>query len=97
MYEHHFEYFKFISSDTPELCSIELLIEPFVGVKLFLGKEFVFVDPGTPQEAVRFDFDVYDRPEGFTEDQLTQEFDDLITGIFLAILEKNMTKAEGQE
>ena len=96
MYEHHFDFFKFISTDTPH-CAIELTKPPFVGVKLFLGREFVFTDPGTPKEAVQFDYDVFDHPEGFTEDHITQEFDDLITGIFLAIVERNMPKAIGQE
>ena len=96
MYEHHFEFFKFISTDTP-YCAIELTKEPFVGLKLFLGKEFVFKDVGTDEQSMQFDYDIFDRPEGFTEDHVTQELLDLITGIFLAILEKKMDKAVAEE
>jgi hypothetical protein len=50
----------------------------------------VFTDIGTEDNALQFSYDIYDRPEGFTEDCVTEEFDQMITGIFLALLEKKM-------
>lgn len=89
MYEHFTGKYKFIASDTP-YCAIELLEQPFTGVKLYIGREFTFSEVGAPGQTVRFDYDIFELPSGFTEDQITQEFDDLLMGIFLSILEKKM-------
>jgi len=96
MYEHFWNKFKFISSDTP-FCAIEILEEPFQGVKLYIGREFTFSDVGTDEQTVRFDYDIFELPAGFTEAQITQEFDDLLMGIFLSILEKKMNPQAATE
>lgn len=91
MYEHYQNEFEYLTTDTP-FCAIQLLKEPFKGVKLYIGREFTFSDIGTDEQTVRFDYDIFDKPEGFTEEHVTQEFDELLMGIFLSILEKKMTQ-----
>ena len=89
MYEHYLSKFKPIESEGP-FYAIEMMEDPYKGVKLYIGQQFTFADIGTEDRTLRFSYDIFDHPAGFTEDQVTQEFDDLLMGIFLAILEQKM-------
>lgn len=88
MYEQFLQRFRFISSDTP-YCAIELY-EPYLGVQLYIGKEFAFSDVGGDTNSVTFDYEIFSQPEGSTFDFATAGFDELMKNIFLAILEKKM-------
>ena len=90
MYEQFLNAFTFLTTDTP-YCAIELTQEPFCGVRLYIGQQFVFSDVDTDNK-VQFTYDIFEHPDGFTEEHVTPEFDDLISGIFLALLEKHTNK-----
>lgn len=89
MHEHHLKKFKYITSDTSN-CAIELLEEPFTGVKLYLGTQVDITALDTGELAANFDYDIFDNPESLQLDQYLPELEDLIRGIFLGVMEKAM-------
>lgn len=89
MYEHFFEEFQYLTTDNPQWCAIQLLKPPFAGVKLYIGRKFTFTGVSEQEnKGIDFDYDIFDHPADFTEDQVGEEFTNLVTGIFLAILEQ---------
>jgi len=83
MYESYLKTFRYEKSDTP-FCAVRLLVEPYRNVLLYVGKN---VQEDESQRIV-FDYEIVSVPETFTEQMINEDFDQLIGGIMLAIIEQ---------
>jgi len=91
MYEQYFNTFRYVQHDDyPDTCAIKLIVPPFEGVVVIVGRKFGIVNPNTDQEALQFDYEIMDKPEGLHIDE--KEIHQLLGAILLAILERKFTE-----
>jgi len=89
MYEHYFDCYKAVAHDNyPEQYGIKLLTPPYEGVIVTFGR--FKINPTDAPDGIMFEYEIREQPETVTIQP--KEFEDLLGGILLGILEYQFTK-----
>ena len=91
MHESYLTYFELIDIGRP-YCAIRLLIDPWKGLELYLGQHIEVFETDSKQTGVRFNYDLINPTKEHEVAINTGDFHDMVCGIMLAILERELQK-----